>query len=73
MVNLFQANSLYSEGFDKSTGNLLYHIATRYKGPEGRINLLVNYVCAKKLTTEPQATGMLHHYFIRCNEFYHCL
>ena len=54
---LFQANSLRNGGFDKSIGNLLYHIATRYKGPEGRINLLVNYVCAKKLTSEPQATG----------------
>lgn len=43
--------------FDKPLGNLLYHIATRYKGPDGRVSMLVGYVCAKKLTTEPQTTG----------------
>ena len=52
-----QAKLLCNGELERSTGNLLYHIATRYKGPEGRTSLLVNYVCAKKLTCEPQATG----------------
>lgn len=42
----------------KSIGNLLYHMATRYKGFDSRSEFIVNYICAEKLTSEPQLTGM---------------
>ncbi len=45
----------------KSMGNLLYHMATRFKGSETRAALVVDYVCSDKLTSEPQLAGTQWH------------
>ena len=45
------------DAVDKAMGNLLYHMATRFKGSEERTSLLLDYVCGKKICTELQITG----------------
>ena len=42
------------DAVDKATG--IYHMATWFKGSEERTSLLLNYVCGKKICTEPQRT-----------------
>ena len=39
-------------------GNLLYHMATRFKGSKERASMLVEYISTSKLTTEQQLTGV---------------
>ena len=38
-------------------GTLLYHIATRFKGSDDRVDLLLQYVCDNRIASEPQLTG----------------
>ena len=42
---------------DKPVGNLLYQIATCFKGSNERVNLLVKYVCELKLNSVQQISG----------------
>ncbi len=38
-------------------GNLLYHMATRFKGSKERASTLIEYISSNKITTEQQLTG----------------
>ena len=40
----------------KTTGTLLYHIATKLKNKK-RLNFLLNYVVSGKIASEPQLSG----------------
>lgn len=42
---------------DKPVGNLLYQVATCFKGSNERVNLLVKYVCELKLNSAQQISG----------------
>ena len=56
----FQARIKIDDGaINKVVGNLLYHMATRYKGSKERLTMLLEYVCSERLTSEPQLTGVL--------------
>ena len=48
-----------SQAISKGMGNLLYHIATRFKGHRGRASMLVKYIAEEKLTSELQLAGEL--------------
>lgn len=48
---------LKEEELDKSVGNLLYGIASRYKGSGERLGLLVDYVSSRKIHSDPQLTA----------------
>ena len=48
---------LNSEPVSKAIGNLLYHMATRFKGSPERASILLEYICAGKLCTEQQLSG----------------
>ena len=41
----------------KAMGNLLYHIATKFKGSRERASMLVEYVGFEKLKSELQLNG----------------
>lgn len=59
MCAVFQVQiKLNSNCVSKVTGNLLYHIATRFKGSPERASLLLDYVCTEKIATEQQLTGV---------------
>jgi hypothetical protein len=54
----FQAQArLNGTSVTKVMGNLLYHMATRYKGPQERGSVLLECICAEKVCTEQQLTG----------------
>lgn len=42
---------------DKAVGSLLYHLATRFKGQPDRTSTILDYVCARKISSEQQLTG----------------
>lgn len=44
---------------------MLYHIATRYKGSQENTELLINYVCTDKITSELQLNGMIDSHIVR--------
>lgn len=50
-------DKLGSEPISKVVGNLLYHIATRFKGSGSRASMLLDYVSTGKLVTEQQLSG----------------
>ena len=54
-----QVQERLGDAIDKATGNLLYHMATRFKDSEKRTSFLLDYVCGKKICTELQITGAL--------------
>ena len=54
----------HSNDISRQVGNKLYQIATRFKGSDERVWLLVQYVCEGKLATEPQMTGRCGFVFI---------
>ena len=61
-VILFQLqNELGGRAVSKGTGNLLYHVATRFKGRKERASMLVKYISLEKLTSELQLTGKHAH------------
>ena len=39
-------------------GNLLYHLSTRFKGCAERRDTLLDYICTKRITSEPQLSGV---------------
>ena len=53
-----QAEKICSE-IDKATGNLLYHVATKFKETSEKISTVVEYICTKKITSEAQLTGIV--------------
>ena len=55
-----QAREKLGDDVGKETGNLLYHMATRFKGSQVRCAMLLEYVCSKKISSEPQLTGMIN-------------
>ena len=42
---------------DKKVGNLLYHMATRFKGSEERAAMLLEYVCDLRISSGEQLSG----------------
>lgn len=54
--SILQARSFIGD-IDKQVGNKLYQIATRFKGTDERLMLLVGYVCDGRLNTELQMAG----------------
>lgn len=49
-----EANTVCSGDISKQVGNMLYHIATRFKGSQENTKLLIDYVCSNKITSELQ-------------------
>lgn len=39
-------------------GNLLYHMATRFKGSRDRASMLLKYISSGKISTEQQLSGV---------------
>lgn len=58
LLPLQARSKLGADRVDKVVGNLLYHMATRFKGPEERSAMLMVYICSRKIATEPQITGV---------------
>ena len=58
LLPLQARSQLGADGVDKVMGNLLYHMATRFKGPEERSSMLMVYICSRRIATEPQITGV---------------
>ena len=57
-LNLFQARSkVNSDAILKEMGKLLYHLATRFKGSTDRQFMLLDYICSKRIASEPQLSG----------------
>lgn len=54
---ILQVQERLGDAIDKATGNLLYHMATRFKDSEKRTSFLLDYVCGKKICTELQITA----------------
>lgn len=48
---------LSSTSVSKVIGNLLYHVATRFKGSAERVSIFLDYICAGQITTEQQLSG----------------
>lgn len=60
-VRVAQAQSRLEAGggsLDKSQGNLLYHLATRFKGTQPRLEMVLEYICDRRIASEPQLTGL---------------
>lgn len=59
LVTGFQAREqLNSDAISKVMGNLLYHMATRFKGSKGRASMLLKYISSGKIGTEQQLSGV---------------
>eukprot|EP00731_Ephydatia_muelleri_P001161 Em0001g1161a len=54
---IIEAKSKVVGELDKAVGSLLYHLATRFKGQPDRTSILVDYVCARKISSEQQLTA----------------
>lgn len=55
---MFQTRAkLGDDSISKVMGNLLYHMATRFKGSKERASMLLDYISGGKLTTEQQLSG----------------
>jgi len=50
---------LNSDSVPKVMGNLLYHLATRFKGSKERASMLLDYIATGKVGTEQQLTGVV--------------
>lgn len=58
---LFQAEKVAQGKIDKDVGKLLYNIATKLKAQiKNHQPMLVEYVVARKITTEIQLNGAWH-------------
>lgn len=55
---LFQVQTkLNTKPVSKVMGNLLYHMATRFKGSQERASMLLEYICTEEVCTEQQLSG----------------